>query len=75
MLTALAPLIPKIFGSAFNIWYNTTVIQPVLTPALKHGFFETVVLYNSIVYPIGFFFGSDEFFRYATCVIAFAMDQ
>jgi adenylate cyclase len=56
LLTALAPVIPQILGSAFNIWYNTTVIHPLLaTPALKQRFFETIVVYNSVVYPIGVF--------------------
>jgi adenylate cyclase len=55
LLTGLAPVIPQILGSAFNIWYNATVIQPMLTPALKQRFFETVVLYNTIVYPVGVF--------------------
>src|SRR5436189_4473923 len=53
LLTALAPVLPQILGSAFNIWYNATVIEPLLTPALKQRFFETVLLYNSVVYPVG----------------------
>src|SRR6266513_5154355 len=56
VLTALAPVIPQILGSAFNIWYNTTVIEPLLTsPGLKQRFFETVVVYNGVIYPIGVF--------------------
>jgi adenylate cyclase len=54
LLTALAPVIPQILGSAFNIWYNATVIEPLLvSPALKQRFFETVVVYNIAIYPIG----------------------
>jgi adenylate cyclase len=53
LLTALSPVIPQILGSAFNIWYNATVIDPMLTPALKQRFFATVVAYNAVVYPIG----------------------
>jgi adenylate cyclase len=54
LITALAPVLPQILGSAFNIWYNATVIQPLLTsPALKQRFFQTVIIYNAIVYPIG----------------------
>src|SRR2546429_180601 len=34
LLTALAPVVPQIIGSAFNIWYNTTVIQPLLVSRL-----------------------------------------
>jgi adenylate cyclase len=53
LLTALGPVVPQILGSAFNIWYNATVIEPMLTPALRHRFFATVVVYNTVVYPIG----------------------
>src|SRR6476619_8567149 len=53
VLTGLAPVIPQILGSAFNIWYNATVIEPMLTPALRQRFFATVVAYNAIVYPVG----------------------
>ena len=55
LLTALAPVVPQILGSAFNIWYNATVIEPLLTPALRQRFFEAVLLYNSVVYPVGVF--------------------
>src|SRR6266498_3745123 len=56
LLTALAPVVPQILGSAFNIWYNTTVIQPLLvSSALQQRFFETVVVYNLVVYLIGVF--------------------
>ena len=53
LVTALAPVVPQILGSAFNIWYNATVIEPMLTPALRQRFFATVVVYNSIVYSVG----------------------
>src|SRR5262249_32345389 len=53
LLTALAPVVPQILGSAFNIWYNATVIEPMFTPALRERFFDTVVVYNAVVYPIG----------------------
>ena len=65
LLTALAPVIPQILGSAFNIWYNTTVIHPLLTsPALKQRFFDTIVLYNGVVYPIGVFFWLRRIFSF-----------
>ena len=55
LITALAPVIPQIIGTVFNIWYNSTVIQPLLTSAaLKQRFFETIIIYNAVVYPIGF---------------------
>src|SRR4029453_7215997 len=53
LLTALAPVVPQILGSAFNIWYNATVIEPMLTNALRQRFFATVLVYNAVVYPIG----------------------
>ncbi|HEX4707433.1 MAG TPA: adenylate/guanylate cyclase domain-containing protein [Candidatus Udaeobacter sp.] len=55
LLTALAPVIPQILGSVFNIWYNATVVEPLLTPALKQRFFDTVVFYNIVIYPLGIF--------------------
>jgi adenylate cyclase len=54
LLTALAPVVPQILGSAFNIWYNTTVIQPLLvSPGLKQRFIETIIIYNVVAFPIG----------------------
>lgn len=54
LVTALAPVIPQILGSAFNIWYNIAVVDPLLTTAaLKARFIRTVVVYNSICYPLG----------------------
>src|SRR5438874_13839938 len=55
LVTALAPVVPQILGSAFNIWYNATVIEPLLTPALRQRFFETIIAYNALVYPIGIY--------------------
>ena len=53
LVTALAPVIPQILGSAFNIWYNTIVIAPLLvTEELQRRFAATVIFYNAIVYPI-----------------------
>jgi adenylate cyclase len=54
LLTALAPVIPQILGSAFNIWYNTTVVDPLLTtPALKQRFSETWLVYTFVAFLIG----------------------
>ncbi len=65
LLTALAPVVPQILGSAFNIWYNTTVIYPLLTsPALKQRFFETIVVYNGVIYPIGVFLWLKRIFSF-----------
>lgn len=52
LVTALAPVIPQILGSAFNIWYNAIIVDPLLaTVALKQRFLETVIGYNLVVYP------------------------
>src|SRR5437667_7340732 len=65
LLTALTPVVPLILGSAFNIWYNTTLIQPLLiSPALKQRFFETVVVYNFAIYPIGVFLWLSRIFSF-----------
>ena len=43
LLTALSPLLPQILGSAFNIWYNIIIVDPLLTTAaLKQRFLSTV---------------------------------
>lgn len=53
LLTALAPVIPQILGSVFNIWYNRNVITPLLTTdALQHRFIETIIAFNLIVFPV-----------------------
>jgi len=64
LVTALAPVVPQILGSAFNIWYNATVIEPLFTPVLKQRFFEAVVLYNSVVYPVGVFLWVKRIFSF-----------
>ena len=39
LITALSPLLPQILGSAFNIWYNVIIVDPLLTTAaLKQRF-------------------------------------
>ncbi len=52
LLTALAPVVPQLLGSIFNIWYNAVVIDPLLGIALRHRFLQTIVIYNAIAYPI-----------------------
>ena len=53
LVTALAPVIPQVLGSAFNIWYNAIVIAPLLvTEELRHRFATTVIFYNAAVYPL-----------------------
>ena len=56
LVVALAPVIPQLLGSAFNIWYNVAVVDPLLmTAPLKARFLETVIAYNSVCYPLGVF--------------------
>jgi adenylate cyclase len=64
LLTALAPVIPQILGSAFNIWYNATVIEPMFSPALRQRFFLTVAVYNAVVYPIGVYLWVKQIFSF-----------
>jgi adenylate cyclase len=53
LITGLAPAIPQVLGSIFNIWYNAVVIAPLLvTETLRHRFAITVIVYNAVVYPI-----------------------
>jgi adenylate cyclase len=53
LVTALAPLLPQILGSAFNIWYNIISVDPLLnTAALKERFLRTVIVYNAVCYPL-----------------------
>src|SRR4030095_15104311 len=56
LLTALAPVIPQILGSVFNIWYNQNVVTPLLvSEALRQRFFETILVFNVVAYPIAIF--------------------
>ena len=44
-VTALAPVVPQLLGSAFNIWYNLAVVEPLLgTEALKSRFLQTCIV-------------------------------
>jgi adenylate cyclase len=56
IVTALAPVVPQLLGSAFNIWYNLSVIEPLLgTDALRSRFHQIIILYNACVYPVAMF--------------------
>lgn len=53
LITTLAPVIPQILGSIFNIWYNSKAVKPLLnTPGLEQRFLETLVAYNGLIYPV-----------------------
>ncbi len=50
---ALMPVLPQLLGSAFNIWYNGKVIEPLLhTPVLRDRFIDTVIVFNVLIYPL-----------------------
>jgi adenylate cyclase len=56
IVTALAPVVPQLLGSAFNIWYNLSVVEPLLgSEALKARFLQTCISYNALVYPAAMF--------------------
>lgn len=49
--TGLSPLLPQLLGSAFNIWYNVTRIQPLLSSEQQPVLMGTILIYNLVVYP------------------------
>ena len=52
LVVAFAPLFPHLVGSAFNIWYNIVVIDPLLQSAgLMQRFIDTVIVWNALAYP------------------------
>src|SRR5690606_5038271 len=53
---ALAPVVPQLLGSWFNIWYNVSVVDPLLaSPELKRRFVEVCIGYNGIAYPLAIY--------------------
>ncbi|HEY9667719.1 MAG TPA: adenylate/guanylate cyclase domain-containing protein [Coleofasciculaceae cyanobacterium] len=52
LLVVCAPLAAELLGSVFNIWYNLTHIQPLLTSTQLTVFVKTIGVYNAVVYPI-----------------------
>ena len=52
LLVGISPIIPNLIGSTFNILYNHTQIEPILSPAQKEQFHNCVLGYNLVVYPI-----------------------
>ncbi|MDX2240191.1 MAG: adenylate/guanylate cyclase domain-containing protein [Leptolyngbyaceae cyanobacterium bins.302] len=49
-----APILAQLLGSLFNIWYNFTYVQPLLSAAQLAVFWKTVAIYNPIAYLAGF---------------------
>jgi adenylate cyclase len=52
IVVGAAPLLPMLIGSAINIWYNLTQIEPLLTPAQRAIFVRTIAAYNVTAYPV-----------------------
>ncbi len=52
MTIALAPVLAAVIGSAFNIWYNGTQIEPLLSDAQWELFQKSVAIYNVGAYPL-----------------------
>lgn len=52
MVAVIAPLLPNIVGSIFNIWYNFSNIKPLLTTSQMDRFLNAVTVYNLVVYPV-----------------------
>lgn len=52
MVAIVAPLMPNLVGSIFNIWYNFSNIKPLLTEHQMERFLNAVTVYNLIVYPV-----------------------
>lgn len=46
------PLATQLTGSAFNIWYNLSHIQPLLSETQFERFFHSILFYNALVYPL-----------------------
>ncbi len=56
LVIALAPLIPQLLGSIFNIWYNLEIVDPLLVAAgLRERFISTTIVWNLIAYPVAIF--------------------
>lgn len=56
LVVALAPLIPQLIGSVFNIWYNLEIVDPLLRAAgLRERFVSTIIVWNALAYPIALF--------------------
>lgn len=52
VIVAVAPLGATVLGSLFNIWYNVSQIDPLLTDEQQGLFSEAIVSYNAMVYPV-----------------------
>ena len=51
-LIATAPVLAAIVGSTFNIWYNITQVEPLLSEEQDKLFRQSIFYYNVFAYPI-----------------------
>lgn len=51
-LVGVSPIIANVIGSVFNILYNQTQIQPLLSPAQMERFHACWQVFNLFVYPV-----------------------
>ncbi|MCC9641270.1 adenylate/guanylate cyclase domain-containing protein [Rhodopirellula sp. JC740] len=52
LLVGLSPIVANLIGSVFNILYNQTQIQPLLSPAQMDRFHACWQVFNLFVYPV-----------------------
>ena len=52
LLIGTAAVFPMLVGSAVNIWYTLTHIEPLLTPAQREVDARTTVVFNLVAYPL-----------------------
>jgi adenylate cyclase len=52
LITGASFVLPMLIGSAINIWYNATNIEPLMTPGQRAIFVRTTALYNVLIYPV-----------------------
>ncbi|MGA7933546.1 MAG: adenylate/guanylate cyclase domain-containing protein [Kovacikia sp.] len=52
-LVICGPVFAQLLGSAFNIWYNSVYVQPLLSSAQLAVFWNTVKVFNVLFYPAG----------------------
>jgi len=51
LVLVLTPLLATLTGSAFNIWYNLSHIEPLLNEIQVQRFHESILWFNVVVYP------------------------
>ena len=51
-IVAIAPLGATVLGSLFNVWYNVSQIDPLLTGEQRELFSRAIMSYNAIAYPV-----------------------